>query len=162
SLSLSLSLWPVEEDGHDKLRPVPGAGSGTETADVEATSTRRRRTPSFVCEIPLRGGPAEERALEARGEAAPARHKAWLAEARKRWLLAKQSRAYQQARSLPRKTPGRTDAFRAARSAYGFTEAALQVYAKDCRHASHWIEEHLDAPVCQHRATRAYRAVLRV
>jgi transposase len=46
--------------------------------------------------------------------------------------------------------------------AHGFTESALQAYAKDCRHASHWIEDHLDAPVCQKLATRAHRAVMRV
>jgi putative transposase len=76
--------------------------------------------------------------------------------------LMKQSRAYQGARTLPKKTVERTDAFKAARAAYGFTDAALQSYAKDCRHDSGWIELHLDAPVSQKLATRASRAVNRV
>jgi hypothetical protein len=63
---------------------------------------------------------------------------------------------------LPKHTEERTAAFKSAREAYGFTEAALQVYAKECRHQSHWIEAHMDAPVCQNLATRAYRAVVRV
>jgi hypothetical protein len=95
-------------------------------------------------------------------EAARALYNACLGEARRRWFLVKQSRAYQHARTLPKKTPERTEAFKVARRVQGFTEAALQQYAKECRHASHWIEEHLDAPVCQQLATRAYRAVMQV
>jgi Putative transposase DNA-binding domain len=157
-----VSLCLVKAAAPDAPSPLPGAGDGAETGDIAATTTRRRRTPSFVCELPLRVGPAEERVLQARLEAARALYNACLGEARRRWLLVKQSRAYQQARTLPRKTPERTEAFRAARAAHAFTEAALQAYAKDCRHASHWNEEHLDAPVAQKLATRAYRAVLRV
>jgi transposase len=95
-------------------------------------------------------------------EAARALYNACLREARKRWFLVQQSKAYQHARTLPRRTPERTEAFKAARRAQGFAEAALQAYAKDCRHASGWIEYHLDAPVSQKLATRAYRAVLRI
>jgi transposase len=110
----------------------------------------------------LRVGPSEHRVLAARLEAARALYNACLAEARTRWFLVKQSRAYQHARTLPKKTPERTEAFTAARQAQEFTEAALQAYAKECRHASHWMEDHLDAPVAQKLAMRAYRAVLRV
>jgi putative transposase len=114
------------------------------------------------CEIPLRVGPSEQRVLAARLEAARALYNAFLGEARRRWWLVKQSKAYQHARTLSKQTPERTEAFTAARRAQGFTEAALQQYVKDCRHASGWIEEHLDAPVAQQLATRAYRAVLRI
>jgi putative transposase len=155
-----VSLWPKEAEEADEpspLTPLPGVGG-----EADPTCTRRQRTPSFVCEVPLRVGPAEERVLQARLEAARALYNACLGEARKRWRLVQQSRAYQQARTLPRHTPERTDAFRAARAAYRFTDAALQAYAKDCRHRSVWIEEQLDAPVSQKLATRAYRAVLRV
>jgi putative transposase len=115
-----------------------------------------------VCEVPLRVGPAEERALRARLQAARALYNACLEEARRRWGLLRQSKAYQQARRLPRHTPERIEAFNAARAAYGFRDAGLQAYAKECRHAARWIEEHLDAPVSQKLATRAYRAVVRV
>jgi hypothetical protein len=95
-------------------------------------------------------------------EAARALYNACLSEARTRWLLVRQSHAYQHARTLPRHTPERAAAFQAARAVHSFTEADLQAYAKDCRHQSHWIGEHLDAPVCQKLATRAYRAVMRL
>ncbi len=152
----------MEAEAPDTAALFPDAEAQTDTAEPETASTRRRRTPSFVCELPLRVGPAEERALQARLEAARALYNACLGEARKRLRLVQQSRAYQHARTLPRKTPERTKAFKAARAAHGFTEAALQAYAKDCRHASHWIEQQLDAPVSQKLATRAYRAVLQV
>jgi hypothetical protein len=138
-LASSVSLWPVEADEPAEpifLTPLHGACEGVQTA-----SKRRRRTPSFVCEVPLRVGPTEERVLQARLAAARAIYNACLGEGRRRWLLVQQSRAYQHARTLPRHTPERTEAFRAARAAHGFTDAALQRYAKECRHRSHWIEE---------------------
>ena len=100
--------------------------------------------------------------LQARLEAARALYNACLGEARRRWRLVRDSKAYQHARSLPRKTPERTAAFKAARAAHRFSEAALQAYAKDCRHTSRWIEVQLDAPVCQKLASRAYGAVVRL
>jgi putative transposase len=142
--------------------PPPAMDTGATSDGAVTVSPRRRRTPSFVCEIPLRVGPSDERVLTARLAAARALYNACLGEAWRRWLLVQQSRAYQHARTLPKNTPERTDAFTAARKAQSFTEAALQQYAKDCRHASRWIEEHLDARVSQKLATRAYRAVLRV
>ncbi|MGO8950334.1 MAG: hypothetical protein ACLQUY_22275 [Ktedonobacterales bacterium] len=158
------SLWPVEAAAPSALPPgTGGAGAEAASPDGKVTSSpKRRRTPSFVCEVPLRVGPTEQRVLAARLEAARALYNACLGEARTRWFLVKQSRAYQHARTLPKKTPERSEAFTVARKAQSFTEAALQHYAKECRHASHWIEEHLDAPVCQQLATRAYRAVLRM
>ena len=157
------SRWPLEADASSapaSPAACPAASQEAATPDVVAAGTRRRRTPSFVCELPLRVGPAQERVLQVRLEAARALYNASLGEARTRWRLVRQSNAYQYARTLPRHTPERTAAFTAARAAHGFTDAALQTYAKDCRHASRWIEEHLDAPVCQKLATRAYRAVL--
>ena len=158
------SLWPGEAVKPVEPTPTPDADAGEAAATAVPTHAKpgRRRTPSFVCEVPLRVGPAEEQALQARLEAARALYNACLEEARRRWGLLRQSKAYQQARRLPRHTPERTEAFNAARAAYGFRDAALQVYAKECRHASRWIEEHLDAPVSQKLATRAYRAVVRV
>ncbi len=137
-----------------------GAAEPDPSTAPTASARTRRHTPSFVCAVPLRVSPAQERVLLARLEAARALYNACLGEARRRWRLVRQSRAYQHARTLPRHTPERTDAFRAARAAQGLTEASVQQYAKDCRHASGWIERHLDAPVTQKLASRAYGAVL--
>ena len=141
------SLWPAEvEELPEAAVPaahLTPAGKVVASTDIQTPSPlllHRRRTPSFVCEVPLRAGPAEERALQARLEAARALYNACLGEARRRWSLLRQSRAYQQARKLQCHTPERTEAFKAAKVAHGFTSAALQVYAKECRHQSHWIE----------------------
>jgi putative transposase len=157
------SLDPLEADGD--LGVAIGEGTPlwapeSEREDPGVSARRRRRTPSFISEVPLGVSPVQERVLLARLEAARALYNACLGEALRRWRLVRQSHAYQHARSLPRHTPQRTDAFRAARTAHGFTEAALQQYAKECRHASGWIEEHLDAPVMQKLASRAYGAVI--
>jgi putative transposase len=160
-----LSLWPIGTEAPNEPVLLPRTSDVSEvpdTVEAETASTIRRQTPSFVCELPLRVGPAEERTLQARLEAARALYNACLGEARRRWFLVRQSRVYQHARTLPHKTPERTAAFKAARAAHGFTDADLQAYAKDCRNQSHWIAEHLDAPVSQKLATRAYRAVMRV
>lgn len=100
------SLWPVDAAGPS----APASGTGwsfeAETSGGAVTSfPSRRRTPSFVCEVPLRIGQTEERVLAVRLEAARALYNACLGEARKRWFLVKQSRAFQHARTLPKKTP---------------------------------------------------------
>src|SRR5215469_12767621 len=101
-----LSRWPGEAvvAPPSEAPPETGASAEAASADGEA-SAPRRRTRSFVCEVPLRVGPAEGRVLQARLEAARALYNASLCEARKRWFLLRQSRAYQHARTSPKQTP---------------------------------------------------------
>src|SRR5260221_2597641 len=116
-----LSLGPVEADTTVEPTPPPDADAGEAAATAVPTPSKpgRRRTPSFVCEVPLRVGPAEERALRARLEAARALYNACLGEARRRggagargrWGLLRQSKADQRPRRPPRHTPERTGAF---------------------------------------------------
>jgi putative transposase len=164
SLAHQPSLWPQDHATASVApsRPLHTRADTQPPADDAPAAAPRVRTPSFVCEVPLRVSPAEERVLQARLEAARALYNACLGEARRRWRLVEESKAYQHAQRLPKKTTERKDAFKAARAAHGFTDADLQAYAKECRHASVWIEDHLDAPVSQKLATRAYRAVNRI
>ena len=131
------------------------------TAD-ETAPGRRPRTPSFVCEVPLRVPSHEERVLLARLQAARALYNACLGEALRRWRLVKESRAYQQARRLPKKTPERRWHFRRH-------EMPMASRTRPCRRMPRTVattrtglKSHLDAPVCQKLASRAYHAVLRV
>lgn len=124
------------------------------------TGPAPKRTPSFVCEIPLRVTPAQERTLLARFEAARQLYNACLGEARRRVRLIQQSRTYQRARKLPKGDPQRTALFREARAQYHFQEYALHAYAGTLRQS--WIKEHLDANTAQKLATRAYRAANRL
>src|SRR5260370_16337881 len=59
------------------------------------------RTPSFVCEVPLRVSRVQERILLARLEAARQVYNACLGEARQRVRLVRESKAFQRARTLP-------------------------------------------------------------
>ena len=83
-------------------------------ASARQASDHPKRTPSFVCEVPLRVGPAQERTLLARLEAARQVYNACLGEARKRVRLVRASKAFQHARTLPREDPARKERFRQA------------------------------------------------
>src|SRR5262249_21194866 len=69
--------------------------------------------------------------------------------------------AWQAARAIPRaQKQERQAAFAALRQRYGFSEYALQEYAKTVRVS--WLADHLDAVLAQTLASRAYRALNRV
>src|ERR1051326_5630491 len=119
-----------------------------------------KRTPSFVCEVPLRVTPAQERTLLARLEAARQVYNACLGQARRRVRLVRESKAFQHARMLPRDDPARKERFRQARAQHDFSEYALHAYAQQCGHA--WLGEHLDSLTIQTLASRAYGAANRL
>jgi hypothetical protein len=104
-----------------------------------------KRTLSFVCEVPLRVYPREERILLARLEADRQVYNACLGEARQRVQLVRESKAFQRARTLSKDDPERAQLFRAARAQHAFSDYALQAYAQQFGHA--WLGEHLDSHV---------------
>ena len=124
------------------------------------TAGSLKRTPSFVCEVPLRVTPAQERTLLARLEAARQVRVTCLGQARTRARLVRESKAFQHARTLPRDDPARKACFREARTQHGFSEYALHSYAQQFGHS--WLGEHLDSLAIQTLATRAYRAANRL
>src|SRR5689334_21060393 len=124
------------------------------------TNDTAKRTPSPVCEMPLRVSPAQERTLLARLEAARQVYNACLGEARKRVRLVRESKAYQHARTLPRDDPARPACFRKARAQHDFSEYALHAYAQ--QFGQSWLGEHLDSLTIQTLATRAYRSANRL
>src|SRR5690349_17624550 len=127
---------------------------------TRSTDDPPKRTPSFVCEVPLRVTPAQERTLLARLEAARQVYNACLGEARKRVRLVRESKAFQRARTLPRDDPARKALFAQARAQHGCSEYALHAYAQQFGHA--WLREHLDSLTIQTLASRAYRAANRL
>jgi putative transposase len=129
-------------------------------AQARPASGPPQRTPSFVCEVPLRVTPAQERTLLGRLEAARQAYNACLGEARTRVRLVRESKAYQRARTLPRDDPERPACFRAARAQHAFSEYALHAYAQQFGHS--WLGEHLDSLTIQTLASRAYRAANRL
>ena len=98
--------------------------------------------------------------LLARLEAARQVYDACLGQARTRARLVRESKAFQQARTLPRDDPARKALFREARTEGGFSEYALHAYAQ--QFGLSWLGEHLDSLTIQALATRAYRAANRL
>ena len=129
-------------------------------AQSRTADQRPKRTPSFVCEVPLRVHPHEEHTLLARLEAARQVYNACLGEARQRLQLVRESKAFQRARALSREDPERARLFRAARAQHAFSDYALQANAQQFGHA--WPGEHLDSHVIQKLATRAYGSANRL
>ena len=114
-------------------------------AQSRTAEERPKRTPSFVCEVPLRVHPHEEHTLLARLEAARQVYNACLGEARKRVRLVRESKAFQRARALGVAPSKRPHLFREARVQHGFSDYALQAYAQPFGHV--WLGEHLDSHV---------------
>lgn len=124
-------------------------------SNTSSSRSGSERTPSFVCELPLRVAPAQGRILSARLEAARQVYNACLGEALRRARLLRERRAYRAARRLP-KGEERKEVFRAVRRSVEFSDAALQRYAVRLRQQA--FREHLDVHVAQKLASRAFAA----
>ena len=123
----------------------------------------KSKTASFICEVPVRATPADERELLIRLDCARMVYNACLGESLRRLKQLHESRAFQDARRLSRGTRGsdaakkRTEAFRKADELAGFREYDLHAYAKQFGKA--WVGiNRLDANTIQKVATRAFRA----
>jgi hypothetical protein len=125
------------------------------------TGEHKRRTPTFLLELPL--AVSEKQATRIRGhlEAGRQFYNAVLSQGQKRLRQMRAEPAWQRARTIPRtQKQERKDAFAALRKQYGFSEYDLHETAKGLRVS--WIAEHLDAVLAQTLATRAYHALNRV
>ncbi len=122
---------------------------------------QRSNTASFSCELPLILSGDDERALRVRLDCARQVYNAVLGESLKRLALLRQSKAYQAARTLPRRTAAertaRAAAFRALDEQFRLREYDLHAWAK--RFTQTWLGQHLDADTIQTLATRAFNAV---
>ena len=124
----------------------------------------RDTSASFTCEVPLKATPAEERELLIRLECARMVYNACLGESLRRLKQLHESRAYQDARKLPKGIRGserakkRAEAFREANELVGFREYDSHAYAK--QFGQTWVGvNRLDSLTIQKMATRAFRAV---
>jgi transposase len=121
----------------------------------------KKQTPTFLLELPLVVGPAQAKRLRAHLEAGRQFYNALLSEGQRRLRQMRTDPGWQAARAIPpTRTQERAAAFRTLREQYGFSEYALQAYAKSARCT--WIAEHLDAVLAQTLASRAYHALNRV
>src|SRR5947209_7419435 len=121
----------------------------------------RKKSPSWVLELPLALRTDQAKRLQAHLEAARCLYNALLGEAKKRLNRMRSDPAWQEARAIPRtRKQERSAAFLRLRKQYGFAEYALHDYAKGARCS--WIADHVDSTMAQTLASRAYRAANRV
>ena len=127
----------------------------------EAAKEPRRKTPTFLLELPLQVDAGQAKGIRGHLEAGRAFYNAVLSEGQRRLRQMRADPAWQAARAIPRThKQERQAAFSALREQYGFSEYALHEYARQARVS--WIAEHLDAVLAQTLATRAYQALNRV
>ncbi len=122
---------------------------------------RGSRTTSFICELPLVLSGDDERVLDVRLDCARQVYNAVLGESLRRLGLLRQSKAYQAARTLLRRTKeerkARAAAFRVRDERFGLREYDLHAWAGQFTQS--WLGQHLDANTIQTLATRAFDAV---
>ena len=119
----------------------------------------RSKTASFVATLPLKTSNFDEKELEARFNAAQNLYNAVLNESKKRLDLVRNSQAYQEARNTPKKDKKlNSERFKAARTAYRYSEYDLHEFAARTAKASKWIAQKIDAQAAQTIATRAFKA----
>jgi len=141
----------------EQARQMVGKG----TKSTKEAREPKKQTPTFLLELPLVAGPAQAKRLRAHLEAGRQFYNALLSEGQRRLRQMRADPRWQAARAIPHtRTQERTAAFRALREQYGFSDYALQEYAKSARCT--WIADHLDAVLAQTLASRAYQALNRV
>jgi hypothetical protein len=125
----------------------------------------RKRSSSFILELPLRTSLADERACAIMPDAARNIANAVPGEGLRRLDLMHESKASQAARKMSRgepRSPARTaraTEFKRLFEAFGFTGHGFQKFAQACRDNC-WIKDHLPGHVAQTAATRAFNALL--
>src|SRR5574337_587071 len=131
--------------------------SSSNTSRTRSMSKKSKTTPSFVCELPLRTTPADERALAIQLEMSRQIYNACLGESLRVLTLMRESRDWQQARAMP-KGKERTARFRAVIDRFDFRQSALDRFAIACKNGCA-IGNHLGPHEAQAVAKRAFGAV---
>ena len=123
----------------------------------------RKKTPSFITEIPLIVDSAEDAELLSKFEAARQLYNACLGESMSRMELVRNSEAFKAAKKIPKdKKKERGEAFSAARQAYRYSDFDIQAYATNVANSSKWIADKIDSNTQQTIAKRAFLASERV
>jgi hypothetical protein len=128
---------------------------------AEEHKPSRKKTPTFLLELPLVAEAGQAARLGAHLEVGRQFYNAMLSAGQLRLRRMRADPAWQAARAIPRAhQQERRAAFSALREHYGFSEYAFHELAKGLRLS--WLAEHLDAVLAQTLASRAYRALNRV
>src|SRR6266566_5383281 len=145
--------------GIDVLLPVKVRPMGTKPG--RESTPPKKKTPTFLLELPLAVEAGQAARLRAHLEAGRQFYNAVLSAGQGRLRQMRADPAWQAARAIPRThTQERRAAFSALRERYSFSEYAFHDLARSLRVS--WLADHLDAVLAQTLATRAYQALNRV
>src|SRR5260370_26002157 len=126
----------------------------------ESEKEQRRKTHTFLLELPLQVDAGQAKRIRGHLEAGRAFYNTVLSEGQRRLRRMRADPAWQVARTIPRThKQERQAAFSALREQYGFSEYGLHEYAKQARES--WIGEPLDAVLGQTLLTPASQALHR-
>ena len=120
---------------------------------------KKDSTPSFIVTLPLRSTAAQQRAMEIRLDAERHIENAVLCECLRRLDLMRESKDWQAACKMPKKSTERAAAFNALRRRFDFNSPMADRFAIQCKNQSKWIGDHLGAHEVQKAATRAWSKV---
>src|SRR6266702_1245655 len=135
-------------------------GKKSQAPTVRGQETKKR-TPTFLLELPLQVNESQAARLRAHLEAGRQFYNAVLSEGQRRLRRMQADPAWQEARAIPlTQKQERRAAFSALRERHGFSEYAFHELARELRVS--WLADHLDAVLAQTLATRAYHALNRV
>src|SRR5438874_13178024 len=110
----------------------------------EPSKETKKRTPTFLLELPLQVNESQADRLRAHLEAGRQFYNAVLSAGQRRLRQMRADPAWQVARAIPRThTQERRAAFSALREQHGFSEYAFHDLARELRVS--WLAEHLDA-----------------
>lgn len=118
----------------------------------------RAKTPSFIVEFPLETTSLDGHTINVRMDAARDVYNAVLGESLRRHKLMTESREWQAARKLKKKTKERTDEFKRLTRKFEFSAYDLQKFAKQCSDSC-WIHNHIGSQDLQTMSDRAFSAV---
>lgn len=121
-------------------------------------SKGKSKTPSFICEVPLKVSPHEERLLLIRLDCARQLYNACLGESLKRLRVLRETKAFQAALALPKGSDERKEAFKKLNQDDGFTEFSIHRYVTKIRNS--WLGEYIDSNTAQKLASRAFNATV--
>lgn len=119
-------------------------------------SNAKKRSDSFILELPLKVDLSHEKKLLVRLDCARQLYNACLSESLRRLKLMRESKDYQRAIRLT-KGKARTEEFKSLNKLFKFREYDLHPFAAKVKNGCHF-KQHLDINTCQKVATRAFKA----
>ncbi|MEK7485250.1 MAG: transposase, partial [Planctomycetota bacterium] len=123
--------------------------------------SKKAKTPSFICKVPLQVSPSQEKKLHSKFEVARHFYNQCLSEAKKRLAFMQQSKQYQTIHQFPYfNKEEKSKQFQQLLKTFSFQEFDLHSFSKHLRKS--YLGTHIDSQMGQKLASRAFSAVEKI